>query len=103
MSSIIKRNYLAKAVTTLVLIFAATGALKAQTVEDFSQPKNNDPSNIVWISSILNNTNSQYAEGMSVPQTYIVSDLTWPTHTLKLKHKAVKSGIHAHDFLTSCH
>src|SRR5436309_5685017 len=101
MSSIFKRNYLAKAVTTLVLIFAATGALKAQSVEDFSQPKNNDPSNIVWVSSILNNTNSQYAEGMSVPQRYIVSGLTGTTHSLKMKHQSVKSGTHAYDFLTS--
>src|SRR2546428_4729015 len=38
---------------------------------------------------------------MSVPHRYIVSGLTGTTHTLVLKHQAVKSSIHAYDFLTS--
>src|ERR1044071_2725094 len=101
MSSILKRMHPIRALSVLVLMLAATSAVKAQSVEDFRQPKNNDPANVEWINSILNNTNSQYAEGMSVPQRYIASGLSGSTHTLVLKHQAVKSSLHAYDFLTS--
>src|SRR5947209_2921694 len=101
MSSILKRKHPTRELAILLLMLAATGAVSAQSVADFSQPKNMDPSNIGWVNSILNNTNSNYSEGMSVPERYIVSGLTGTTHSLKLKHPAVKSGVHAYDFLTS--
>ncbi|UCB58001.1 MAG: hypothetical protein JSV67_05170, partial [Thermoplasmatales archaeon] len=58
----------------------------------------------LWINSILQQSNSIYSEGMSVPQRIAFVDID-PTsgnvHTLTLSHQATKGGIHAYDWLTA--
>ncbi len=74
---------------------------------DFRQPANEDPTlgGIKWINSILQQNNSLYLEGMSVPQRAILEDIpatSGNTHALSLSHQANKSAtIHAYDYLTS--
>jgi hypothetical protein len=57
-----------------------------------------------WIGSILQQSNSQYYEGMSVPQRIAFVDIDSTTdnvHNLTLSHQATKGGIHAYDWLTA--
>jgi hypothetical protein len=57
-----------------------------------------------WINGILNPNNSDYTEGIGVPQRIILFDIPATpgnVHTLTLSHQAVKGGIHAYDFLMS--
>jgi uncharacterized repeat protein (TIGR01451 family) len=68
---------------------------------DFKQYANLDD---LWIDSILQQTNSIYYEGMSVPQRIILVDIestTGDIHTLSFSHQATKLGIHAYDWLTA--
>ncbi|HZM00174.1 MAG TPA: hypothetical protein VFD43_07985, partial [Planctomycetota bacterium] len=74
---------------------------------DFFQAANLGPpvGEIDWIGSILQQNNSIYAEGMSVPQRLVFLEID-PTagnvHTLTFSHQATKGGdVHAYDFLTS--
>jgi len=73
---------------------------------EFTQAANDDPTlgAIHWISSILQESNSRYYEGMSVPQRLIfngISSTPGDTHALTMSVDATKGGIHAYDFLTS--
>ena len=83
-----------------ILMFApkATGAA---LVLDFRQYANLDKR---WINSILQQSNSRYYEGMSVPQRIIFTNIpstSGNVHTLTLAHMFTKGGIHAYDFLTA--
>ncbi len=74
--------------------------------KDFKQCANQDPTldSCHWIGSALQNTNSEYSEGMSVPQRLLLTDIpatAGNVHTLTLKHQATKGGVHAYDFLTA--
>ncbi len=75
-------------------------------VVDFKQCANEDPTlgTCHWINSIVQDSNSKYFEGMSVPQRVVFTDIpatTGNVHTLTLSHQATKGGIHAYDWLTS--
>ncbi len=72
----------------------------------FHQCANENPTlgSCDWIGSILQNTNSAYTEGMSVPQRLIlksVDSAPGDIHTLTFSHQATKGGNHAYDFLTA--
>src|SRR5262249_22507623 len=82
------------------------------SVTDFRQGANNEtqgtiqgPGNIHWINSIVQQGNSTYFEGMSVPQRLIFTGITATSgnvHTLTFLHQATKSADnHAYDFQTS--
>lgn len=74
---------------------------------DFRQPANEDPTlgDINWIKSILQQNNSLYIEGVSVPQRLMFKDFpatTGDLHVLTFEHQANKGpDIHAYDYLTS--
>lgn len=73
---------------------------------DFSQAANNVKNGaglgrVQWINGDLNSQNSSYAEGLSVPQRIILSDLTGTTHTLTFKFKVSESPGFGYDFITS--
>ncbi|MBK5283822.1 MAG: hypothetical protein JJE25_00330, partial [Bacteroidia bacterium] len=70
---------------------------------DFQQAANQDhPAQpIRWINSALIPNNSDYFEGMSVPQRVIFFNLHGTLHEMSFQHKCTKNGIHAYDFLTS--
>ena len=73
---------------------------------EFTQAANEDPTlgAIHWIGSIVQESNSRYYEGMSVPQRLIfngVSSTPGDTHALTFNVDATKASIHAYDFLTS--
>jgi uncharacterized repeat protein (TIGR01451 family) len=89
-------------------VFASDGTNSATTTFtdavagiDFRQYANIDDN---WINSILQQSNSVYSEGMSVPQRIVFVDIeatTGNVHTLTLAHQATKGGIHAYDWLTA--
>lgn len=57
-----------------------------------------------WRQSILQQNNSVYYEGMSVPQRILFTNISATQgnqHSLTFSHKATKGGRHAYDFLTS--
>jgi hypothetical protein len=75
---------------------------------DFSQSANDDspypPGDVHWISSILQEGNSEYYEGMSALQRLVfvgIPKTPGHVHTLSFSHQAHKSTSHAYDFLTS--
>ncbi|MCZ7556277.1 MAG: hypothetical protein M5R41_07740 [Bacteroidia bacterium] len=75
---------------------------------DFRQAANDDSphnlGNVHWVQSILQQNNSKYYEGMSVPQRIVLSNVPntpGNQHSLTFSHKASKGGVHAYDFLTS--
>jgi hypothetical protein len=72
----------------------------------FTQPANLGPpvGSLTWINGILQQNNSLYAEGTSVPQRLAFDEITdTPTHehVLTFEGDATKANIHAYDFLTS--
>ena len=74
---------------------------------DFRQSANNDagygPNQIHWINSILQQSNSTYAEGMSSLQRVVLANIDATTdnvHTLQFGHQFSKGGHRAYDFLT---
>ncbi len=78
----------------------------ANLVSDFRQCANEDPTlgDCHWISSIIQQSNSQYFEGMSVPQRVLftgVQTTIGNVHRLEFSHQATKAGTHAYDWLTS--
>jgi hypothetical protein len=103
--------------TTYRIIFQATDEHNATgsdtmfvscspLVADFKQASNKNPTqgNVIWITSILQQTNSQYYEGMSTPQRIVFTKIPKTpgnVHTLTFLHQANKSTFHAYDFLTS--
>ncbi|WP_203336884.1 DUF7927 domain-containing protein [Nocardioides limicola] len=52
-----------------------------------------------WIHSVLNNNNSNYAEGQFVPQRIIVTGLNPGTNHLVIGHQVTKGGKYAYDYL----
>ncbi|MBI1825406.1 MAG: hypothetical protein HY287_05585 [Planctomycetes bacterium] len=95
-------------------LFAAASAsgqvfLDSNAGKDFKQCANADPNvsdPLHWINSILQQNNSIYVEGMSVPQRIILTDIPGAPsdmHTLTMSHQSTKhsAGVHAYDFLTS--
>jgi hypothetical protein len=75
---------------------------------DFKQAANGalpSPGSIFWINSIIQQSNSTYAEGMSVPLRLVLVSIpatAGHVHELHFAHQATKvTGIHCYDFLTS--
>ncbi len=72
---------------------------------DFKQFANHmTPKSNKWIGSILQASNSEYYECMSVPQRTILVDIPATAggeHTFTFSHQATKGGIHAYDWLTA--
>ena len=70
---------------------------------DFKQCANNNGTAGIcdWIGSILQNSNSVYFEGMSVPQRILYRGIPNGSHTITFNYSYTKAGIHAYDFLTS--
>jgi len=94
------------ALSSFVLMVGIVPAARAQLGTDFRQAANEDPvlGDIIWTSSILQQNNSRYYEGMSVPQRLIFVNIpatTGNVHTLSFSHQANKSTAHAIDFITS--
>ncbi|MDF1542781.1 MAG: hypothetical protein P1P71_06650, partial [Anaerosomatales bacterium] len=82
----------------------ATGTLATTTFTDTStdwkQLQNTDNK---WIGSALNDQNSDYTEGMSVPQRLVLEGLDTdisPSY-VTLEYQFTKSGKYAYDFITS--
>jgi hypothetical protein len=105
-------------VTTTAVPRASAQDVVANVQTDFRQAANDDSGtcgispghacslgDAHWINSILQQSNSRYLEGMSVPQRTLFRNVpdTSPgnLHMLTLSHQATKGGIHAYDFLTS--
>src|SRR5437879_3704103 len=95
-----------------LLVVLGTTRLQAQAVRnDFRQGANDETNgpvtglgNVHWISSILQPGNSEYFEGMVVPQRLLLSDIpASPTNTyhLLLRQQTTKAGVHAYDLLAS--
>jgi hypothetical protein len=72
---------------------------------DFSQCSNNNPTagTCTWIGSIIQQSNSVYYEGMTVPQRILFTDakVVNGAHTITFSYQYTKAGIHAYDFLTT--
>jgi len=72
---------------------------------DFAQCSNKNPTlhNCVWIGSIVQSSNSQYFEGMTVPQRLLFRDavIANGVHHITFTYQYTKAGIHAYDFLTT--
>ncbi|MHA2092882.1 MAG: DUF7507 domain-containing protein, partial [Candidatus Kariarchaeaceae archaeon] len=69
---------------------------------DFKQYANKPDTN-KWIGSALGTSNSEYREGMSVPQRLIFEKIATTSgnkHTLTFSVLATKGGVHAYDWLT---
>jgi hypothetical protein len=91
----------------MAFLFSGTVSAQGSFGVDFKQGANNDaPFNlgtIHWIGSILQSSNSEYAEGMSTLQRVIFLNMaSMPNnrHVLEIKLEADKAGFHAYDFLT---
>src|SRR5262249_2828453 len=92
----------------LAICLVLTHSLFAGTVVDFRQAANNDTGyglqTIHWITSIIQDNNSMYFEGMSVRQRLLVTGLPSTSgnhHSLLFRHQFSKGSAHAYDFLTS--
>ena len=102
-------NQLKRTMTRVLLAFMLilTGYAGgfAQAV-DFTQAANKsktDPlGQVYWIGSILNDSKSDYYEGMAVPQRIILTGLT-PNqqHTFYFSFSSIKGNVHSYDFITS--
>ena len=73
---------------------------------DFHQAANQSHPTVPidWINGILNPNNSDYFEGLGVPQRVIFTGIVptvADTHQLTFRHQALKGGVHAYDFLMS--
>src|SRR5436190_3305041 len=92
----------------MAALIALPHDLSAGTVVDFRQAANNDASfglqNIHWITSIIQDNNSMYFEGMSVRQRLLITGLPSTSgnhHSLLFRHQFSKANVHAYDFLAS--
>ncbi|MFA6233046.1 MAG: hypothetical protein WC824_02500, partial [Bacteroidota bacterium] len=93
----------------IALFLGCTAVVVSQRpVVDFRQAANKDKSftsgDVHWVQSILQQNNSVYFEGMSVPQRIMLSSIPAKSgnqHTLTFRHLATKGGVHAYDYLTS--
>ncbi|PLX33513.1 MAG: hypothetical protein C0600_00335 [Ignavibacteria bacterium] len=93
----------------IFLLLSTVFTANAQPLRvDFRQAANDDSQftlgEVRWRQSILQQNNSVYYEGMSVPQRIFFTNIASTRgneHSLTFSHKATKSGRHAYDFLTS--
>ena len=89
----------------MLFLFTFQGMYEANAQNDFRQAANNSGGGlgvVSWINGIVQQNNSQYYEGMSVPQRIIFLNLSGSSHSLKLSHQSTKSSDnHAYDFITS--
>ncbi len=71
----------------------------------FTQCSNNNPTagECNWIGSIVQQSNSIYYEGMTVPQRLLFRDakVVDGAHSITFTYQYTKAGIHAYDFLTT--
>ncbi|HLG93292.1 MAG TPA: hypothetical protein VI546_00480, partial [candidate division Zixibacteria bacterium] len=93
---------------TAVLALGLTGNVWGAVDVDFKQDANHDagwvtPLQPHFINSILQQSNSRYFEGFSVPQRVIFKNLSGSSHTLTLHVQSLKASVptHAYDFPTS--
>jgi hypothetical protein len=104
---------------TLPEMFVATYEAVAKTVSgeqlaattftdslptDFSQCTNNNPTpgSCNWIGSIIQQNNSIFYEGMTVPQRLLFRDFAGSGQVnITFSYEYTKAGIHAYDFLTT--
>ncbi|MEO7482497.1 MAG: hypothetical protein ABIT81_01970, partial [Ferruginibacter sp.] len=99
--------HLCKMLVLFVLVLMGMSPVKAQN--DFRQASNNTGEGlgkITWINSIVQQNNSKYYEGTSVPQRIIFLNLgstSGNNHSLTMSHQAIKASnaSHSYDFLTS--
>ena len=85
---------------------ASTTFTDSPLITDFRQCSNKNPTlgDCVWISSIIQSSNSTYRESMSTPQRLVFDNITTQpgdVHTLTFSHQATKGGTHGYDWLTS--
>ena len=90
----------------LLIVFIFSGLKTANAQNDFRQAANNSGGGmgvVNWINGIVQQNNSRYNEGMSVPQRVIFLNLTGASHTLSFSHQSIKASnnSHAYDFITS--
>ncbi|MGE5521875.1 MAG: hypothetical protein ACM3VS_18270, partial [Candidatus Dadabacteria bacterium] len=83
------------------LLLLTTGVLGQKIQFDQARNGQSPTFQIEWSNGILNKTHSTYYEGMSTPQRLFISGISGGTHTLIIKHLAVKQGSHGYDFLDS--
>lgn len=84
---------------------APAGAAGAETV-DVEQCLNAGPpvGDCTWSGGNVQDSNSDYFEGMSIPQRVLLTGIDSSddtTHVLEFSHQATKNGTHAYDWLTS--
>lgn len=100
---------ISRAVGVLSLLLWSV-AVQAQSTNniDFSQAENeNHPTDpISFTNGALNANNSEYFEGIGIPQRVILTNLvpspsTGDNHSINIKHFATKGGKHAYDFMMS--
>ena len=114
MSSITQHKRLLMMFSLLVLlaagayfVFGQMGTAKAaRFVVDFRQCSNENPTlgDCVWINGIIQQNNSVWFEGMSVPQRTLFKGIPATmdnVHVLTFSHETTKGRTHAYDFLTS--
>jgi len=95
----------------LALLGSLAFASSLRADNDFRQCAQNETNgpvtglgNCHWIGSILQSSNSQYLEGMSVPQQAVftaIAGTVGNTHTLTFEVDFTKAGGHGYDWLTS--
>ncbi|MFU8890106.1 MAG: hypothetical protein ACNA76_00410, partial [Anaerosomatales bacterium] len=75
-------------------------ATSGKAKRDFRQLENTTPK---WIGSALNNQNSDYVEGMSVPQRLVLTgaETSIPQSYVTFEYQFTKGGKYAYDFITS--
>ncbi len=104
-----KRLFASTVILAQILFVGAFGAVavaNAQEIVDFKQCSNENSTlgDCKWINGIIQQSNSKYYEGMSVPQRTVFANIgttSGNVHTLNFSHQASKAGIHAYDWLTS--
>ncbi len=68
---------------------------------NFDQLQNGTPTNPSWANGNINQNNSCYTEGNSVPFRFFVQSLSSnSTHTFQISFAATNGGKHAYDYLT---
>ena len=94
-------------IAIVVMLMALVLPVSALVV-DFKQCANDDnptpPGECHWITSILQQSNSEYSENMAVGQRFIVTDIPTTSdnvHSLTFSTMATKGGAHGYDFLVS--
>ncbi|MEO7140512.1 MAG: hypothetical protein ABIY51_09615, partial [Ferruginibacter sp.] len=99
--------HLCKMMVAFVFVLMGMSSVTAQN--DFRQAANNTGAGlgvITWINSIVQQNNSKYYEGTSVPQRIIflnVGATPGNNHSATISHQSIKASnnSHAYDFLTS--